>query len=906
MCIRDRDKMKGFVERLMKIRPTESGCVGNKEAVKQEQHSDELLDSWEDDLEQEESVHTNEQHERSAWDEERVAAMLAEQRAASQILLDEYTQLQERPEYQRMLVTRHKLPMWGVRQELLDAVHRHAVVLVVGDTGCGKSTQVPQFLLDSMIESGLGAKAQVVCTQPRRIAAIGVAERTAAERAGSPGDVRSQVGYHIRLEAVAHPSATKLLFCTTGILLRRLQSEPELGSVTHVVIDEVHERDLNIDFLLLILKDLLSKRSDLKVVLMSATFNDKLLSAYFPGCAVVRVAGRMFPVEDLFLEDCIERTGHQVDTEAAWARHKTSTTHYVNARVGGKLNTLAWEEENSTSTLVDDETLVGFSESTKKALGCLDCEKTNLQLIEELVELEFNNGEPDGGILIFMSGLREIHTVYDRLAGHPVFGDEHRCLLVPLHSSVSPADQRAIFCKPPAGVQRIVIATNIAETSVTIDNVVCVIDSGRAKVNRYSASRRMSSLVECSISRASAAQRRGRAGRVRPGRCYRLYTQAFYRDKMNAHELPEMLRSSVTGLVLQIKTLNIEGGVEEVFSRLVQPPAVASVSSSVHELQELGAMDEDENLTTVGLRLARLPVDVRVGKMLLLGVLLSCVDPVLTIAAIMSHKQPFVAPMEKRDQADRVKKSWCKDYSDHLTWIRVYESWLHAARSGRSESQRFCDANFVSHTTMEQISDIRNQLQQLLHELRLTQPPAHWNDNSHCDRVVSGVLVAALYPGVARLEYGKTGGANSRKKLVLMTGHNGKEEAALHPCSVNHGVGHFEAGWMVFHEKVRSSRVFVHDTSLVTPFQLLLFGGREMVVEYSQRQLVVDKWMRFTMAPVAAALCKRLRIAVDELLNSMLEVPEWSSQQAAAESSRRQRSLLDLIVYLLKTEFTHD
>eukprot|EP00658_Telonema_sp_P-2_P080517 TRINITY_DN8026_c0_g1_i3.p1 TRINITY_DN8026_c0_g1~~TRINITY_DN8026_c0_g1_i3.p1 ORF type:complete len:470 (+),score=109.64 TRINITY_DN8026_c0_g1_i3:155-1564(+) len=454
---------------------------------------------------------------------------------------------------------------------------------------------------------------------------------------------------------------------------------------------------------------------------------------------------------------------------------------------------------------------------------------------------------------------------------------------------------------------RVVIATNIAETSITIDNTVCVIDSGRAKVNRYSASRRMTSLVECPISKASAQQRKGRAGRVRPGRCYRLYSRAYFRDKMNQHELPEMLRSPVTGLVLQIKTLRIQGHIDQVLSRLVQPPANASISSAVKELQELGAMDEEEDLTTLGLRLARLPVDVRVGKMLLLGVLLSCVEPVLTIGAIMSHKQPFVSSMDKRSQTDRIKKGWCTAFSDHLTWIKIYDNWQQACSRGRGEGRRFCEANCVSHITLEQISDIRGQLRQLLHGLGLSRQS--WDRNSKCERVISAVVVAGLYPRVAHIEYKKTG--NGKRKMVLMTGSNGKEEASIHPVSANHGVPEFEADWMVYNEKVKSSKVFVHDTSLVTPFQLLLFGGREMVVDYAQRQLVVDKWMRFTMAPTTASLLKRLRASVDQLLNQLLETDEHTQEAAnssTANSStlsvQMQDSLLDLIVYLLNTEFT--
>ena len=313
-------------------------------------------------------------------------------------------------------------------------------------TGCGKTTQVPQLVLDDMIRNGCGAEAHMVVTQPRRISAIGVANRIADERCEQVGET---AGYSIRLEN-KRSSKTRLLLCTTGILLRRLQCDPDLASVSHVFVDEVHERDLNTDFLLIVLKDLLARRKSLKLVLMSATLNSLAFSDFFGGCPVVSIPGRAFPVKENRLEDILQMTGYEVPEDSDYALK-------VNESRPARFSKSALRKMYYPK----------YSLSTITSLSIVDESVINYELIAELLEHICLNNE-EGAILIFLPGIGEITKAIEELYKKELF-QSSKTVIYPLHSSLSTAEQTAIFEVPPEGVRKIVVATNIAETSITIE-----------------------------------------------------------------------------------------------------------------------------------------------------------------------------------------------------------------------------------------------------------------------------------------------------------------------------------------------------------------------------------------------------------------------------------------------------
>lgn len=478
--------------------------------------------------------------------------------------------------YRNMLKTRQSLPAWTMTNDILNALETSQVVVISGETGCGKSTQVPQFILDNYLKhlaeyqienkannfSGLN-HVNIICTQPRRLSAIGVAERVADERCERIGKT---VGYQIRLENKIS-DATRLTFCTTGILLRRLQSDPLLEQVTHVVIDEVHERSEESDFLLLILKELLAKRKDLRVILMSATLNASLFSNYFNHAPVLEIPGRTFPVEQIFLEDILERSGFVLEPDSQFCRRLNKTEQQQLANELEYADVLAANSAPPKS--IRDENLSiadvygrykDYSRAVCKTLFLMNPMKINPELIEAVLRYIVNVNETgwpnEGSILIFLPGLAEIQAVHDTLCESSEFSPRtNKYVLVPLHSTLTNEEQALVFKKAPPGKRKIVMSTNIAETSVTIDDCVFVIDCGQMKEKRFDANRNMESLELVWVSRANAMQRKGRAGRVMPGICIHLYTSHRFNHHFIAQPVPEIQRVPLEQLLLSIKTL---------------------------------------------------------------------------------------------------------------------------------------------------------------------------------------------------------------------------------------------------------------------------------------------------------------------------------------------------------------
>ncbi|MCO5602445.1 hypothetical protein L7F22_056577 [Adiantum nelumboides] len=493
-------------------------------------------------------------------------------------------------EGKEMLNFREKLPAYRERDAFLMAVKKHQVLVVSGETGCGKTTQLPQYILESEIQAGQGGSCNIICTQPRRISAISVAERVAVERGEQLGE---SVGYKVRLEGMRGMS-TRLLFCTTGILLRKLMADSDLKGVSHVIVDEIHERGMNEDFLLVVLKDVLARRPDLRVVLMSATLNAKLFCSFFDGAPLLHIAGFTYPVNIHFLEDVLELTGYkfgdfdQMDDygqEKAWKMQKMMQKSKRNPLVALAEDALA----NADLRKYGGETQFSLSQWNAECFG--------FKLIEAVLCYICKN-EQEGAILIFMTGWEDINALKDFLMRNPLLGNPNKVRLLPCHGAMASADQRLIFDPVPAKIRKIVLATNLAETSITINDIVFVLDCGKAKETSYDALNNTPCLTPTWISKASARQRRGRAGRVQPGECYHLYPRAVF-EAFAEYQEPELLRTPLHSLCLQIKSLKL-GNIGDFLAKAMQPPEPLSVRNSVQLLKIIGALDDEEELTNLG------------------------------------------------------------------------------------------------------------------------------------------------------------------------------------------------------------------------------------------------------------------------------------------------------------------
>ncbi|XP_043839844.1 putative ATP-dependent RNA helicase DHX57 isoform X2 [Dromiciops gliroides] len=854
-------------------------------------------------------------------------------------------------QYQSILQERRSLPAWEERETILDLLSKHQVLVVSGMTGCGKTTQIPQFILDDTLHGPPEKIANIICTQPRRISAISVAERVAKERAEKMG---LTVGYQIRLESVKS-SATRLLYCTAGVLLRRLEGDAALQGVTHIIVDEVHERTEESDFLLLVLKDVMLQNPSLRVVLMSATLNAELFSEYFNSCPVINIPGRTFPVDQFFLEDAIAMTKYVIEDGSPYMRSTKLSSEERKAR----RNRTAFEEveedlrrsmlfldESTVKDSVPDQQLnfkqltaryPGYNKSVIKTMSVMDLEKVNLELIEALLEwiVYGKHSYPPGAVLVFLPGLAEIKMLYEQLQSNPLFSNRRskRCIILPLHSSLSSEEQQVVFVKPPVGVTKIIISTNIAETSITIDDVVYVIDSGKMKEKRYDPSKGMESLEDTFVSRANALQRKGRAGRVASGVCFHLFSSNHYHHQLLKQQLPEIQRVPLEQLCLRIKILEMftDHSLQSVFSQLIEPPRIESLQTSKVRLQDLGALTADEKLTPLGYHLASLPVDVRIGKLMLFGAIFRCLDPALTIAASLAFKSPFVSPWDKREEANQKKLEFALANSDYLALLQAYKGWRLCTKEGAQASYNYCRENFLSGRVLQEIASLKRQFTELLSDigfvkegLRARDIEKRWsqggdgvldatgeeaNSNAENTKLISAILCAALYPNVVQVKtpegkYQKTsrGAVRMQPKvdeLKFVTKNDGYVH--IHPSSVNYQMRHFDSPYLVYHEKIKTSRVFIRDCSMVSVYPLLLFGGGQVNVKLQRGEFIVsldDGWIRFAAAShQVAELVKELRCELDQLLQDKIKNPSMD-----LSTCPRGSRIISMIVKLVTTQ----
>lgn len=497
--------------------------------------------------------------------------------------------------------------------------------------------------------------------------------------------------------------------------------------------------------------------------------------------------------------------------------------------------------------------------------------------------------KPEGAILVFLPGWEQISELNKRLTSDPSLRGSS--LIIPLHSMMPTVNQRQVFNRPPSGIRKIVLATNIAETSITINDVVYVIDCGKIKMSNFDVESNLATLDAEWVSKANAQQRKGRAGRVQPGVCYRLYTS--WRDsQLDAYQLPEMLRTRLETLILKIKILKL-GSAEAFLQKAINPPSSEALHLSLQFLISLKALNEDETLTPLGYHLAKLPLDPQTGKMIIMASIFSCLDPILTVAASLSFKDAFMVPLGKESLVDEVKRKFARDTkSDHLMLANVFAEWEDAV--AMRQGNEFCYENFLSRNTLNMLANMRQQFAQYLEELNFIDThnikAQKLNRNSDNRRVLQAVICGGLYPNVAKGQFRR----NTR--LVTCSTKTDKR-AELHPKSVNVFASKFDTQWFAYYTKVRSTKTYLHDVTPVYPIALLLFGG---FFRHCGDTITLDNWITFHCDDNLAELVQDLREEFDRILEKKIVAPGLQ----AGTVSESQQELLTTIIQVLTEETT--
>ncbi|KAF8832459.1 hypothetical protein HHX47_DHR1001422 [Lentinula edodes] len=798
--------------------------------------------------------------------------------AFSEQLMSNFRARQSTSAYQEMLVHRNALPIASYRDIIIDTLEQSQVLVLSGETGCGKSTQLPTFILEDQLSRGKPCK--IYCTEPRRISAISLAQllragvsRELGEGSNAAGTLSSLVGYSIRLESNTTKN-TRLAFVTNGIALRMLEGGSGQGGqgtafdeITHIIIDEVHERSIESDFLLIVLKSLLEQRSDLKVVLMSATVDAEKISEYFGGCPMLHVPGRTYPVDVRYLEDAVEYTQWSITENSPYARRLHDKFYRTKNRTDWAEELAINDDEDSDIPSENVKLEKRYSPNTAATINLFDERLIPYELILRLLEKicfeDQSLSDFSAAILIFMPGLGEIRKLNDILTEHSLFGlDDFK--IYPLHSTLSSESQSAVFDIPPPGVRKIVIATNIAETGITIPDITCVIDSGKHREMRFDEKRQISRLVETFIARSNAAQRRGRAGRVREGLCFHLFTKVRHDNQMVDNPLPEMMRLSLADLSLRIKIMKVKLGssIEDVLSRALDPPTPVNVQRAISMLVEVRALTLSEEITPMGRLLSKLPTDVHLGKFLLIATLFRCLDPALTIAAALNSKSPFLTPFGLEQEADRAKASFKSENSDFLTLHNVFSSWRKAcANANPGFVRKFCRQNFLSHQNLQQIEELRQQFlgaRYSRNRTRFVLVPPELDSSSSNITLVNAALLAGLYPKVLAVDVSKG----------QMRTLSNNQQASFHPSSVNFGKKPTDLGTnhIAYFTLMHSKKLYAWETGPVDDMAMLLLCG-EVDFKLISNAAFIDRKVKFQIAPKTNIALKFLRTQLTSLLS---------------------------------------
>lgn len=810
--------------------------------------------------------------------EDRIGKMEVEQQNAylDQTLFEELEQKLTEEEYIEMLERRSSLPCNKMKEKIIELVETHPVVLISGETGCGKTTQVPQFLLDHFIEQKRGSLCKIVCTQPRRISAISVAERVAEERAEALG---WSTGYQIRLEKVSPRNRGSMIFCTTGVVLRQMQVDPCLSEYTHIIIDEIHERDIQSDFLITLLKQVIAKRKDLRVILMSATLNAETFSEYFDNCPHLNIPGFTYHVKEYFLEDVLLRTRYNFEEYATLrqARGQTLKVREFISLIEPHIKKL--KEENAYDQYVYDQLRSPLSENL------------DLRLIYSLLLYICHSEEDNGAVLIFLPGFAEISELHKLITKSDDF-PSWKYLVIPLHSQMPTIQQKEVFHKPPYGVRKIIISTNIAETSITIDDVVFVIDCGMMKVKSYDKYSNSESL-ECKwVSKANASQRKGRAGRVKPGVCFHLISKARY-EMLETYTLPEILRIRLENVILTAKILQL-GKIEDFFAKLMNSPDPSVVSTSLELLKRLEALDDNESLTPLGYHLAKLPLSPQIGKMLLFGALFNCLEPILNIAVVLDYRDPFVLPVGREKEADKKRRELAdRCTSDHIFMHNLIKD-FEILNDHEREQKAFCWEFFLSWGTMKQLCQLKQEFMQNLEELGFvpnTKPNCkQCNCNSKNIDLIRAVICAGLYPNIV---IRSAQGAQGRRPISALHLLNGKR-VEFHPKSIL-AKQNLPFPLLVYYNLVKSKSMYIHDATPVDPLHLIFFGDNfDQLTERGQQFITINS-LKFRCTQGSSGVIKALKNKLNNFLEYQISHPNVVDLRKRNEASTLFKTIIEVL-----------
>ena len=620
-----------------------------------------------------------------------------------------------------ILEQRESLPIYKFKDQLIKAINDNQVLIVVGETGSGKTTQMTQYCA----EAGFCARGKIGCTQPRRVAAMSVAKRVAEEFGCLLGQ---EVGYTIRFEDCT-TNETIIKYMTDGMLLRESLIDSEMKAYSLIMLDEAHERGISTDVLFGLLKKAVQLRPELKLIVTSATLDAVKFSEYFFEAPIFTIPGRTFPVEILYSRE--------------------PETDYLDASL--------------------------------------------------ITIMQIHLNEPPGDILLFLTGQEEIDTacevLFERMKS--MGSDIPELVILPIYSALPSEMQSRIFDPAPPGCRKVVIATNIAETSITIDGIYYVVDPGFVKQKIYQSKTGMDALVVTPISQAEAKQRAGRAGRTGPGKCYRLYTERAYRDEMLATPVPEIQRTNLADTVLKLKAMGINDLLHFDF---MDAPPVESLIHSLEMLHTLSALDDEGLLTRLGRRMAEFPLDPLLSKMLIMSVNLQCSDEILTIVSMLSVQNVFYRPKEKQAMADQKKAKFNQAEGDHLTLLAVYNSW-----KNNKFSSAWCYENFVQMRTLKRCQDVRKQLLGIMdrHKLDVVSCAKAWTR-------VQKAICSGFFRNTAKKDP-----QEGYRTLV------DSQIVSIHPSS---SLFHRQPEWVVYHEVVQTTKEYMREVTSIDPKWLVEYA----------------------------------------------------------------------------------
>ena len=789
------------------------------------------------------------------------------------------------------------LPMNQYQERVLSMVSENLYSIIVGATGSGKTTQVPQILLDHAIKNGHGGECNIICTQPRRIAASSVAQRVAVER---DENLQETVGYHVRFDAKLPDPGGSITYCTTGILLESLKHDPDgvFDTVSHIIIDEVHERDLFIDFLMIVVKKIAKARRNAgksvpKIVLMSATLDTDLFAQYFGQvedgrllpCPSVSVPGRTFPVQEKHLGSImLDLISHDqptmrnlVDEDKVLKQYLEAETNFSTEnsldKPSASVSAIDWKRERQP--VKEWEEGVTAAQEKEDALVPVALVAATIAHICSTTE--------DGAILAFVPGLEEIVKAQRLLTERTLFGvdfnDAAKYRVNLLHSSIPKEQQSEIFERLPPRCRRIILSTNIAETSVTVADVKYVVDAGKLREKMYDQVRRITKLQCVWESKSNAKQRAGRAGRVQKGYYYALFSRERH-NSMRDSGLPELLRSDLQTTALSIKAQRYGEPVASFLAQAIEPPPPPAVTAAVNNLKALEAFTQDEEMTDLGRVLSKLPVHPTLGKMILLGIIFRCLDPMLTLGAAAEERSLFVTPLERREEARAAHKTYSGQQSDHLALIEAFRE-LRNLRNDygmHAVHQRARD-KFLHAGAFSSIDNTARLIEQILVEVGLIDSDrrnrstqyggADLNQNARNHLLVKSLLLAGFHPNLAAKQ--------SSKGVVFRTGT--EQDVMIHPGSINairskaRGQDERPKGTLFAYSALSRSNdgrsLFLRDSTLVTPLMSVIFGGKLQISNYNR--LEVDEWLPFFVKAddrqYATKLILEFRKALDRVLN---------------------------------------